>query len=161
MDHGLPKVSNENDAVEKIDSVNNVDNTTGSKNKRKVFYSDLTNKRASRSLARQIRSFMAFMIEMEEQRKAEKEKIVNPPGFKLFKVLEFFCSKRTVEYVIEPMHAEYLVEYYEALSSGMKWKALYIKNKMNFFLVYGVVSSNLMSFVGKCIQAAIKSKTGK
>ncbi len=95
------------------------------------------------------------------RRQRSPRKIESPPGFTLVKFLEFFCCKKTVEYVIQPMHAEYLVEYYEALNVGRKKKAALIKFQMRFFLVTSVISSKLLSMLGQCIQAAFKAKTGK
>jgi hypothetical protein len=84
--------------------------------------------------------------------------IERPPGFQLVKVLEFICRKQTVERIIEPMHAEYLVEYFAALDAGRVWKAKYIKGQMRFYLVNAVVSEKVFGWIGKCFSFAFKAK---
>jgi hypothetical protein len=85
--------------------------------------------------------------------------IERPPGFQLVKVLEFLCRRKTVERVIQPMHAEFLTEYYTATEGRHIWKARYIKAQMQFYLVYAVASEKVFSLIGKCFNSAFKAKS--
>ena len=75
--------------------------------------------------------------------------IERAPGFRLVEVLKFFCRRKTLENLIEPMHAEFLVEYFKALRGGQPLKAAYVKAQMHFFLVYAVISERVFKALGR------------
>jgi hypothetical protein len=48
------------------------------------------------------------------------------PGGRAYAIASFFCSKRTMARIIDPMLADMREEYFEALAKGQKWKARWI-----------------------------------
>ena len=54
-------------------------------------------------------------------------KIATPPGVRLWKLAEFFCTQRTYKAVFEPLLADFQHEYFEALSQGRRGKALWLR----------------------------------
>jgi hypothetical protein len=57
----------------------------------------------------------------------EPNAIISPPGTSLLRGARWVCSLRTVETIFEAQVAETQFEYYEALRSGHKWKAEWVK----------------------------------
>lgn len=75
--------------------------------------------------------------------------IARAPGFRLVEILKFFCRRKTLENLIEPMHAEFLVEYFKALRGGEPVRAAYVKAQMHFFLVYAVITERILKTLGR------------
>lgn len=75
--------------------------------------------------------------------------IERAPGFRLVEILKFFCRRKTLENLIEPMHAEFLVEYFKALRGGEPVRAAYIKVQMHFYLVYAVITERILKALGR------------
>jgi hypothetical protein len=63
-----------------------------------------------------------------------------------------------MERIIEPMHAEFLVEYFEALHAGRSWRARIVKGQMRFYLVKAVVSEKVFGLISRCFSIAFKAK---
>jgi hypothetical protein len=85
--------------------------------------------------------------------------IERPPGFQLVKILELFCRRNTIEHVIEPMHAEWLVEYYEAIKEKNHAKAWSIKFRLHFWIVVTVLGKDAIDLIGKCVNLPFKAKS--
>lgn len=74
--------------------------------------------------------------------------IQRPPGFRLAGILRFICREKTWERVIEPMHADFLAEYYSVLNGGHCAKAALLHLQMHFYLVHTVLSERLLQMLG-------------
>lgn len=87
--------------------------------------------------------------------------IERAPGFRLVEVLKFFCRRKTWELVIEPMHTDFLLEYYALLGSGRRRKAAVLQAQMHACLVYAVVSERVLQAVGAMFTGRLKARPDK
>ena len=87
--------------------------------------------------------------------------IERAPGFRLVEVLKFFCRRKTWELVIEPMHTDFLLEYYAALGEGKRRKAGYLQAQMHVCLVYAVVSERVLQALGAMFTGRFKARPDK
>ena len=90
---------------------------------------------------------------------SESPRLESAPGFQLLHVLEFFCRKKTVELILEPMHAEYLQEYFDALSENKNKKAKLIKLQMNYYLIRAVICEKLIGLIKEFVGLPFKAKS--
>jgi hypothetical protein len=87
--------------------------------------------------------------------------IERAPGFRLVEILKFFCRRKTRELVIEPMHAEFLHEYYLALGDGERCKAVYLRAQMHVCILYAVASEKVLQALGAIFVSPFKSRPDK
>jgi len=87
--------------------------------------------------------------------------IERAPGFRLVEVLKFFCRRKTWEHVIEPMHTDFLLEYYALLGAGRRRKAAVLQGQMHVCLVYAVVSERVLQALGTMFTGRFKAKPDK
>ncbi|MBA5689392.1 hypothetical protein [Rugamonas apoptosis] len=161
VEHYFPKERNEKDSrTEILNRYENYVVWSSENSKRAAKVSNEAAKRAALESELILRRYIRNVL-FARKKGGEAPKIESAPGYQIFKMLEMVCSKKTVEHVIEPLHAEFLHEYYQALEEKRKYKAAIINVKMKISLVYCVVSSKFFEIVGKCIQAAFKAKIGK
>ena len=92
---------------------------------------------------------------------AEQRHIERAPGFRLVEVLKFFCRRKTCELVIEPMHSDFLSEYYALLGTGQRRKAALLQCQMHAWLVYAVVSERVLQAVGAMFTGRFKARPDK
>jgi len=92
---------------------------------------------------------------------ATRHPIERAPGFRLVEVLKFFCRHKTWEHVIEPMHTDFLLEYYAALREGKRRKAGYLQAQMHVCLVYAVVSERVLQAVSAMFTGRFKARPDK
>ena len=83
------------------------------------------------------------------------------PGFRLVEVLKFFCRRKTSELVIEPMHADFLLEYYALLRAGQRRKAAVLQAQMHVCLVAAVVSERVLQMLGTLFTGRVKARPDK
>jgi hypothetical protein len=83
------------------------------------------------------------------------------PGFRLVGVLKFFCRRKTSELVIEPMHADFLLEYYALLRAGERRKAAVLQAQMHVCLVVAVVSERVLQMLGTLLTGRVKARPDK
>jgi hypothetical protein len=86
-------------------------------------------------------------------------KIERPPGFQLVRLLELFCRRKTIDNLVEPAHAEWLVEYYEAIKKKNYAIAWSIKIRMHFWILITVLGKDAISLIGKCVNLPFKAKS--
>jgi hypothetical protein len=91
----------------------------------------------------------------------DQHHIERAPGFRLVEVLKFFCRHKTCELVIEPMHADFLSEYYALLRTGQRRKAALLQCQMHACLVYAVVSERVLQAVGAMFTGRFKARPDK
>ena len=113
-----------------------------------------------RSQARRKRS-MRTLLDVRKWFPAHRPHIDRAPGFRLVEVLKFFCRRKTWELVIEPMHADFLLEYYSALGEGHRRKASYLQAQMHVCLVYAVVSERVLQALGTMFTGRLKARPDK
>lgn len=65
-------------------------------------------------------------------------KLRRAPGYSLLRAAEFLCARRTVDLVFRPLLSDVEIEYFEALSEGMTWKARVIR--VRGFLQFGAAA---------------------
>jgi hypothetical protein len=53
--------------------------------------------------------------------------IVFPPGLHLWKLAEFFCTKKTYDSIFIPLLADFHHEYFDALSARREWRARWLR----------------------------------
>jgi hypothetical protein len=87
--------------------------------------------------------------------------IERAPGFRLVEVLKFFCRRKTWELLIEPMHTDFLLEYYSALEAGQRCKACYLQAQMHVCLVYAVASERVLQALGTIFVSPFKARPDK
>jgi threonine aldolase len=105
------------------------------------------------------------LLEVRKRLLAEQHqaahRLQRPPGFRLVEILKFFCRKKTSETLIEPMHAEFLTEYFSALKEKRYLKATYLAVQMHFYLVYAVLSERVLQALASVFTGRFKAKSEK
>lgn len=92
---------------------------------------------------------------------AKRHPIERAPGFRLVEVLKFFCRRKTWELVIEPMHTDFLLEYYALLGAGRRRKAIVLQGQMHVCLVYAVASERVLQALGAMFTGRFKPRPDK
>ncbi len=72
----------------------------------------------------------SYALYLEAEAKSGRRKIQRisrPPGVVLSKIAGFFCSRKTIEQVVNPSLADLQTEYFDALASGRKVQALWAR----------------------------------
>jgi hypothetical protein len=59
--------------------------------------------------------------------RALRRAVLAPPGLRLWKLAEFFCTRKAYDSVFVPLLADFHHEYFECLSTGQKGKALWMR----------------------------------
>jgi len=108
------------------------------------------------------RRSIATLLDMRKRLPGSALQLVErAPGFRLVGVLKFFCRRKTSELVIEPMHADFLLEYYALLRAGQRRKAAVLQAQMHVCLVYAVVSERLLQMLGTLFTGRVKARPDK
>jgi hypothetical protein len=89
------------------------------------------------------------------------KRIERAPGFRLVGLLKFFCRKSTAERLIDPMHAEFLMEYYTALQEGRQLKATWVSGQMHCCLVKAVLSDRIVELLGSIMSGRFRTRPEK
>ncbi len=77
-------------------------------------------------------------------------RISKPPGTLLHNVARFFLSQKTMEYKISPAITDLQLEYFTALASGQKLKAIWVLIRGYFSILSGLV------YVGAFVLEAVR-----
>lgn len=62
-------------------------------------------------------------------------RIKQPPGNRLLKLADFFCSPKTMRLTVNPLVADWQAEYFEALKQGREWKARW--TSVRYYCAFG------------------------
>jgi hypothetical protein len=105
---------------------------------------------------------MDTLLDMRKWFPGSRQHLVErAPGFRLVEVLKFFCRHKTWEHVIEPMHTDFLLEYYTLLGTGQRRKAAVLQGQMHVCLVYAVVSERVLQALGAMFMGRFKARPDK
>ena len=57
----------------------------------------------------------------------DRTHITKMPGTKPMRIVRFCYSAKTVEFIFDPIYADFCEEYFAALAAGEKWRARWIR----------------------------------
>lgn len=66
------------------------------------------------------------LLEMGDRQKQTKS-LKTAPGIRVMRLIRFVYSKKSISRIFEPIHADFIEEYLEALNAGEKWKSRWIR----------------------------------
>lgn len=72
-------------------------------------------------------------------------KLVRSPGTRIMRLIRFFYGKKSISRIFDPIHADFIEEYFEALEAGEKSKSRWIR--VRYYWAF-LSASGLLSFVG-------------
>lgn len=81
--------------------------------------------------------------------KRKKNKVAVAPGFTLLKLLRIVCAKNFVERVLTQIHADAIIELYEAEKNGEKLLAFAIPWRLRMHLLSATLAGLMGGFLSK------------
>jgi hypothetical protein len=84
-----------------------------------------------------------------------------PPGSKILRFVDFFFSPKTVERTFKPLVADLQLEYFEAISLGMKWKARWIRVRYSYRAIMAMGPSKVWELAKMFLPSGKSEKADK
>jgi len=105
--------------------------------------------RIKRSLAQTWKEWIASIRNFTEgsSKASSKPQIIKAPGTRLFGLVDFLFSPKTVEQTFKPLIADWRYEYFEALKQEHKWKARWISTHYRFSFIMAMGLSKVFSLL--------------